>query len=120
MDDTYYEWKRGETLAPSLYTTMPGVDANTPFRAVAKKVRSATSPPPEQSEEIAFTAPHTFIPAAGDTPARWKLLVPASKGHELELGTYLLEAVIGFGTEIEITETVPVRLVESVSGGFEP
>lgn len=118
MADEYHTWRRGATLTSSLSVSTDGVDENTPIYVAAKKVRSASTPPPEQAEDVAFVLDTVFIPATGEIPARWKVTAPVSTSLTLELGVYLIDAAIELNGEVTITASMAVQLVESVTGGI--
>jgi hypothetical protein len=53
--------------------------------------------------------------ANGDVPAGWTLIIPAATSATLAPGTYLADARIEISEVVAISETVAIRIVQSVS-----
>lgn len=119
MRNPYIVWKRGQDKRGLLQTDHPGVDQNTPFRVVAIKVRSSSSPAPDTNPPIAFSPPFTFVPAA-NTLAHWQVHLTRAESLVQPLGAYMLDAAIEVNGDTIITAPVFIELEGSGVRGVTP
>ncbi len=111
---TPYIFQRGETLSLALDAltgdplSVSAISASVKAVAPGRTGVSAVAP----VAAVFDIAPRT---AAGDIPAGWTLTIPAAVSATLSAGSYLADARLEVGGGVVITESVAIRLNESVS-----
>ncbi|MGL5838238.1 MAG: hypothetical protein ACRCY3_07020 [Sphingorhabdus sp.] len=111
---TPYIYQRGETISLAL-------DAVTGDPAQVTTISAAMKPvPPGRSEAPAaapFAASFLVAPraAAGGNPPGWTLTIPALVSASLSPGAYVADARLEVAGGVIVTETVAIRLKQSVS-----
>jgi hypothetical protein len=111
---TPYTFQRGETISL-------GLDAVTGDPLTVTAISAAMKAVAPGRTSIAGTEPvaaafDIFARAAsGDIPAGWTLIVPAATSAALVPGSYLADARIEISDAVVISETVAIRIVQSVS-----
>lgn len=118
MNTTPFPWKRGEDLSLSLRVKAGLINAQTPIRAVAKPVRSASSPVPDAETQSAFALTTTFVADQGDGFDRWTFAGTVAQSLSASPGIYVVDAAVEINGRTIITEPVKVELEVSVTGGF--
>jgi hypothetical protein len=113
MARRYVPWKQGEDKRGMLQTTHPDADQNTPFRALAIKVRSISSPAPDTTPPVSFVVPFTFVAATGTNPAGWQVHLTRAESLAQPTGIYRIDAAIELAGDTIITEPVFVQLETS-------
>ncbi len=111
---TPYLFQRGETISLALDAlsgdplSVSVISASMKAVAPGRNVVDAAAP---------VAATFTIAPrgASGDIPAGWNLTVAANVSAGLPPGTYLADAKITAGGGVIITDTIAVRIQQSVS-----
>jgi hypothetical protein len=111
---TPYSFQRGETISLAL-DAVSGDPAG--VTAIAAKVKAVppgrTSVPAEAPTAAQFVI--TPRAALGDVPPGWTLTIPAATSVALPAGSYLADARIEVAGGVIVTETIAIRLRDSVS-----
>ena len=111
---TPYTYQRGETISLAL-------DAITGDAAQVTAISAAMKPvPPGRTEAPAsapFAASFTVTPrlALGNEPAGWTLTIPALVSASLSPGAYVADARLEVAGGVIVTDSVAIRLRQSVS-----
>jgi hypothetical protein len=111
---TPYIFQRGETISLALDAVSGDLLSVTALTARMKAVapgRTSVSP------TTPLAASFTVIPrsAAGDIPPGWTLTIPAIASAMLIAGSYLADAKLSVGGGVIVTESIAIRIKESVS-----
>ena len=104
---TPYSYQRGETISLAL-------DAVTAISAAMKAVPPGRSEAPV-SAPVAASFAVTPRPASGDQSAGWTLTVPALVSASLSPGAYIADARLEVAGGVIVTDSVAIRLRQSVS-----
>jgi hypothetical protein len=111
---TPYTFQRGETISVALdaLTGDPQtvIAISAAMKAVAPGRTSVTETQP-------IAAAFEIYPraASGEISAGWTLIIPAATSAALAPGSYLADARIEIAGAVVISETVAIRIVQSVS-----
>ena len=111
---TPYTFQRGETLLLALDAVGGDPLTVSAITASMKKVspgRTGVSP----GTPVAANFDVVLRAAAGNIPAGWTLSIAAANSAALTAGSYLADARLSVAGGVVITESVAIRLVESVS-----
>jgi len=111
---TPYTFQRGETISLALDAVTGDPTAVTAISAAMKPVLPGRSEP---SANAPFVASFSVSPrlASGDDPAGWTLTIPAIVSASLSPGAYVADARLEVAGGIIVTESVAIRLRQSVS-----
>ena len=111
---TPYTFQRGETLSLALDALSGEPLLVSAISAVMKAVAPGRT---GVSAEAPVAAVFTIAPraAAGDIPSGWTLTIPAAVSATLTAGNYLADARLEIAGGVVITESVAIRLRNSVS-----
>lgn len=111
---TPYVFQRGETISLAL-DAVTGDPAT--VTAITAKLKAV--PPGRTTVSAASPAAATFAianrPAAGEFPAGWTLTITAAASSTLTPGAYLADARLEVAGGVIVTESVALRIRESVS-----
>ena len=111
---TPYVFQRGETIALAL-DAVSGDPAG--VTAIAAKLKAV--PPGRTTVPASAPVAASFLiadrAAAGEIPAGWTLTVSAAASAALSPGAYLADARLEVGGGVIVTESVAIRIRESVS-----
>jgi hypothetical protein len=111
---TPYIFQRGETISLALDAvsgdplSVTSITAGMKAVAPGRKSVSAGSP-------LAASFTVTARAAVGDIPAGWMLTIPAAISATLAAGAYLVDARLAVAGGVIVTESISVRIKESVS-----
>jgi hypothetical protein len=111
---TPYTFQRGETISL-------GLDALTgdplTVSAISAGMKAVAPGRTSVAETQPVAAVFSIFPraASGDIPAGWTLTIPAATSAMLVPGSYLADARIEIAGTVIVTETVAIRIVQSVS-----
>lgn len=111
---TPYIFQRGETISVGLDALTGDPQAVTAISANMKALAPGRTSI-AGTEPIAAAFDITPRSAAGDVPAGWTLIIAAATSATLAPGSYLADARIEISGAIVISETVAIRIVQSVS-----
>jgi hypothetical protein len=109
-----YTFQRGETIALGLDALSGDPLSVSAISATMKAVAPGRT-------SIAGTDPVAAVftisarNASGNIPAGWTLTIPAATSAALAPGSYLADARLTIGTTVVISETVAIRIAQSVS-----
>ncbi len=111
---TPYIFQRGETISLALDAVSGDPLAVTAISASAKAVAPGRT---SVSAGTPVAAAFNISPraAVGDIPPGWTLTIPATVSAGLAAGAYLADARIEVGSGVVVTESVALRIKESVS-----
>lgn len=111
---TPYVFQRGETISLAL-DAVTGDPAT--VTAITAKLKAV--PPGRTTVSAASPAAATFAivnrAAAGEFPAGWTLMIAAAASSALTPGAYLADARLEVAGGVIVTESVALRIRESVS-----
>lgn len=111
---TPFIYQRGETISLAL-DAVSGDPAG--VSAISAKLKAVppgrTSVPPGAPVAANFSV--SLRAAEGDIPAGWTLTIPAAASAALSAGAYLADAKLDVAGGTIVTESVAIRLKESVS-----
>jgi hypothetical protein len=111
---TPYTYQRGETISLAL-------DAVTGDPAQVSAISASMKAVPPGRTEAPASAPVsasfaiTARPASGNDPAGWTLTIPALVSASLSPGAYVADARLEVAGGVIVTESVAIRLKQSVS-----
>ena len=111
---TPYTYQRGETISLAL-------DAVTGDPALVTAISAAMKPVSPGRSEASANAPFAAScsvsprPALGDEPVGWTLPIPASASASLSPGAYVADDRLEVAGGVIVTESVAIRLRQSVS-----
>lgn len=111
---TPYIFQRGETISLALDALSGDPMSVTAMAAKLKAVPPGRTNAPA-SAPIAANFVITNRAASGDDPAGWTLTIPATASATLTPGAYLADARLDVGGGVIVTESVAIRLRDSVS-----
>jgi hypothetical protein len=111
---TPYTYQRGETISLALDAVTGDPALVTAISAAMKPVSPGRT---EASADEAFAASFSITSrtAFGDIPAGWTLTIPALVSASLIPGSYVADARIEMAGGVIVTESVAIRLRQSVS-----
>ena len=111
---TPYIYQRGETISLALDALSGDPAGVSAIIARLKAVPSGRTTVPANAPVAAsfVIAPRA---AAGDEPAGWTLTIPDSVSAALAAGSYLADARLEVAGGVVVTDSVAIRLRESVS-----
>ena len=111
---TPYIFQRGETISLALDTV-----SGDPVSVSGLTARMKTVPPGRTSipadSPVAADFTVTARAAAGDNPAGWTLTIVAADSALLAPGAYLADARIEVAGGVIVTQSVAIRIRESIS-----
>ena len=111
---TPYTYQRGETMSLALDAVTGDPALVTAISAAMKAVPPGRSEAPATALVVASFAV-TGRPAMGDQPAGWTLTIPAIISASLSPGAYIADARLEVAGGVIVTESVNIRLKQSVS-----
>ena len=111
---TPYTYQRGETISLALDAITGDPAQVTAVSAAMKAVPPGRSEAPA-SAPIAASFAVTARPASGDDPAGWTLTIPAIVSASLLPGAYVADARLEVAGGVIVTDSVAIRLRQSVS-----
>lgn len=111
---TPYNFQRGETISLALDAVSGDPLSVTAISAVMKAVTPGRSSV-NAGAPVAATFTLTPRAAAGDIPPGWTLTIPAVISAGLIAGAYLADAKLSVAGGVIVTESVAIRIKESVS-----
>ena len=111
---TPYTYQRGETISLALDAVIGDPAQVTAISAAMKPVLPGRS---EASADAGFAASFlvTARTASGDIPAGWTLTIPALASAGLLPGAYVADARLEVAGGVIVTDSVAIRLRQSVS-----
>jgi hypothetical protein len=111
---TPYTFQRGETISIAL----DAVSGN-PLDVSAISAQLKAVPPGRSSVPAGAPVAATFVmlirPAAGSIPPGWTLVISAATSATLPPGAYLADARLEVAGGVIVTESVAIRIRQSVS-----
>jgi hypothetical protein len=111
---TPYIYQRGETISLALDAVTGDPAQVTAISAAMKAVPPGRSEAPATAS-VAASFAVTPSPAVGDQPAGWTLTIPALVSASLSPGAYVADARLEVAGGVIVTDTVAIRLRQSVS-----
>jgi hypothetical protein len=111
---TPYIFQRGETISLALDAVSGDPLSVTTITANMKAVVPGRT---SVSAVTPVAAAFSISPrgAAGDIPPGWTLTIPAATSAVLSAGSYLADAKLSVGGGVIVTESIAIRIKESVS-----
>jgi hypothetical protein len=109
-----YVFQRGETISLAL-DAVSGDPAS--VSAIAAKLKAVPAGRTSVSADTPLAASFTISSRAamGEIPAGWTLTIPAATSAGLSAGAYLADARLEVAGGVVVTESVAIRVRESVS-----
>jgi hypothetical protein len=111
---TPYTYQRGETISLALDAVTGDPAEVTSISAAMKAVPPGRSEAPA-SAPISASFAIAARPAVGNDPAGWTLTIPALVSASLSPGAYVADARLEVAGGVIVTESVAIRLKQSVS-----
>ena len=111
---TPYTYQRGETISLALDAVTGDLTQVTAISAAMKAVPPGRSEAPVTAP-VAASFAITARPALGNEPGGWTLTIPALVSASLSPGAYVADARLEVAGGVIVTDSVAIRLRQSVS-----